>query len=572
MEPYAVVGTLSEQARAALAEHPDRLAQLLHARGLTDADAARAFLNPSYDEHLHDPFLLPDMSVAVKRIIAALEKNERIAIYSDYDCDGIPGGTILHDLFSKLGYEHFENYIPHRHKEGYGLNTDALDALSERGAQLVITVDCGIADNEQVAHATALGMDVIVTDHHEPQEELPPAYAVINPKRADSGYPFDGLCGSGVAYKLAQAVLHELPTSDFNPPTDIKAGWEKWWLDMVGLATIADMVPLVGENRVLAHYGLQVLRKSPRPGLSHLCRKMRVTKRFITEDDVGFMIAPRINAASRMDKPEAAFQLLTEQDEEKAGALAGHLDKINNERKGMVAAMVRDLKKRMHEREELKSVIVLGNPDWRPALLGLAANSLVEQYARPVFLWGREGGAVIKGSCRSDGSVDLVELMAAKADLFLEYGGHKFSGGFSLAQDNIYYLEDALNEAYAEVFTEMEAGPKHTVDAELELDEVSWELYDQIKKLAPFGLGNPKPLFAFPRVQVAQKKYFGKEKNHVELGFKKQNGTLVPAIQFFAPDRFADINEGDTVTLIANIERGQFSAQPHLRLRIVDVV
>ena len=295
--------------------------QLLFTRGIHDAESARAFTEPNYDTDLHSPFLLTDMAKAVERILRAMREGEHIVIYTDYDCDGIPGGVLLHDFFTAIGYTNFENYIPHRHEEGYGFNADSVPYFKERNAKLIITVDCGITDHPAVEKANELGIEVIVTDHHEPSETLPPAYAVINPKR-DDAYPFKGICGTAVAYKLVQAILEEGKKSG---QITLKDGMEKWWLDLVGLATIADMVPLTGENRVFARYGLQVLRKSQRPGLQHLLRKAGGSQRYLTEDDIGFTIAPRINASSRMDTPEDAFHMLRTRDEGEAGAHVLHL-------------------------------------------------------------------------------------------------------------------------------------------------------------------------------------------------------------------------------------------------------
>ncbi|MCA9358531.1 DHH family phosphoesterase, partial [Candidatus Kaiserbacteria bacterium] len=365
------------------------LNRLLRERGIDTPEAATIFLNPDYNTQLHNPFLLHDIDKAVERILRAMTDGERIGIFSDYDCDGIPGAVVLHDLFKALKYDNFQNYIPHRHYEGFGLSTTAIDTLKKDGVTLVITIDCGTSNVEEVAHGNEVGVDIIITDHHEPEAELPAAVAVVNPKLGD--YPFDGLCGAAVAYKLAQAVLEEAEH-------ELTPGWEKWWLDMVGVATIADMVPLVDENRVLAHYGLQVLRKSRRPGLQQLLKKARIDQRFLTEEDIGFTIGPRVNAASRMDTPEDAFQLLSETDVVKAGERVAHLEKLNTERKSQVALMTKDLHKRLKDVEEIPPVIVMGHTDWRPSLVGLAANKLAEEHGRPVFLWGIDGNGVYKGS------------------------------------------------------------------------------------------------------------------------------------------------------------------------------
>ncbi|HEC33055.1 MAG TPA: single-stranded-DNA-specific exonuclease RecJ, partial [Candidatus Kaiserbacteria bacterium] len=286
MNPYILRETYKDEDKKELEEYPELLQELLINKGITARKDADIFLNPNYDEHLHDPFLMKDMDKVVDRILGAISSNEKIIIYSDYDCDGIPGGVLLHDFFKKIGYKNFENYIPHRHEEGYGLNISAIEKFGDDKVDVLISVDCGITDVVPVEKANELNIDVIITDHHLQNGVLPKAYAILNPKQKGDSYPYDMLCGTGVVFKLVQGLIKK---GDFN----LKKGWEKWWLDMVGLATIADMVPLTGENRVLAYYGLQVLRKSRRPGLMQLCRKIYLKQMYITEDDIGFMIAPR---------------------------------------------------------------------------------------------------------------------------------------------------------------------------------------------------------------------------------------------------------------------------------------
>lgn len=582
MPKYKLREAPPADALAELASYPSLLAGLLAARGITTKEAAENFLNPSYDAHIHDPFLMPDMAKAVERILSVMEKGERIVIWSDYDCDGIPGGALFHDFFKKIEYPNFGNYIPHRHEEGYGLNIAGLEKLASEETRLVITVDCGITDIGPVARANELGIDVIITDHHLPGEKLPDAFAVINVKRADSAYPFDGLCGAATAWKLVQALIMR---GKERMKWDLPLGWEKWLLDLAGLATIADMMPLVGENRALAHFGLKVMRKGRRAGLRELCGAMRTDIRNLTEDDIGFMVAPRINAASRMDKPEDAFELLTTPDSARAKDLATHLNKMNDQRKGVVAATVKEIKHRVREREE-KNIIVMGDPLWRPGLLGLAANSVVEEFNRPVFLWGREGlpaqagGDTIKGSCRSDGSVNVVELMSVARDVFIDFGGHRFSGGFSVTHEKVHLLEERLMLAYTEVKTRLPAQAGEpveesvTLDGTLALDDVSDATYRLIEQLAPFGEGNPKPLFLFERVPVASVRQFGKENQHLELTLTREGKAPVKAIAFFTgTDAYGiPLEAGKTIDLVAHLERSYFLNRPALRLRIVGIM
>src|SRR3989338_6980163 len=541
---------------------------LLEKRGITDLSAQEHFLYPDFGRDTYDPFLILNMEKAVERILSAMQGGERIVVYGDYDCDGIPGSVILHDLFTKLGYKNFFNYIPHRHLEGYGLNNEAVAQLRREGITLMITVDCGITDVLEVTLAQELGMDVIVTDHHLPQAVLPHAYAVINSKQKGDTYPDPMLCGAGVAWKLAQAIL-----SRGNFP-DVAVGWEKWLLDMAGLSTIADMVPLKNENRVLAYYGLKVLRRSPRPGLQALLREAGVDQRYLSEEDVGFTIGPRINAASRMDVPLRAFELLSTEDPFIGGEREKHLAGLNGERKLTVARMMKEAKKVLRERT-IREVIVVGSPSWRVGVVGIVANQLAEEYDRRVFVWGREGTREIKGSCRSDGRVNLVELMVAVRDgIFIDRGGHEFSGGFSVSHEHIHLLEDALVEAHGclpkkEVKTE-----KIASDAELMLDEVNEETFHAIDLLAPFGEGNPKPHFLFRGVRIEFVAPFGKEKNHLKLIFKNSGGSRIEAIGFFlAPSDFpgADVRNGGTIDLVATFEKSYFRGRPELRLRIIDI-
>ncbi len=544
---------------------PDTLLNdLLSLREVTDETARASFLNPDY-QTLHDPMLLAGMDQACERIKVAIEGGQHIAIFSDYDCDGIPGAVVLHDFFTAIGYTNFSNVIPHRHYEGFGLSVESVEKMATAGAALIITIDCGTTDIEAIEEARRRGVDVIVTDHHEPGEVLPEAIAVINPKLGE--YPFPHLCGAGVVFKLVQALLATGAYPQVTP------GQEKWWLDMVGVATIADMVPLVGENRVFAHFGLTVLRKSRRPGLQQLLKKSRLPQQHLTEEDIGFTIGPRINAASRMDAPEHAFFVLSTKDEGLAGAYVDKLEHLNNERKGVVATMTREINHRMNEIETMPPVIVMGNPDWRPSLVGLAANKLAEEHNRPVFLWGRDGNAVIKGSCRSGGAVSVVRLMEQVAHHFVEYGGHHASGGFSVFDEHIFTLPHALSEAYHTLGHEAVVSEEMVVDAELSLDDVYGPVRQVLKSLAPFGIGNPKPLFAFPQVQPRAVESFGKAKEHTKLILPSRYGSIEAIAFFTAPTTFTRVpTTDDYCTLLAHIEESFFMGRRSTRLRIVDIV
>lgn len=531
---------------------PELLEHLLKERGLAPDDLA-----PKY-EKLHDPLLLPDMEKARDRIIRAIKEGERIAIFSDYDADGIPGAVVLSDFFRRIGYGNVVFYIPHRHDEGFGLNIAAIDELKEGGATLLITVDCGTADIAEGAHAKELGLDLIITDHHEPPEELPEAFAIVNPKLKGSAYPFPNLCGSAVAYKLVQAILSK---ESFG----IKAGMEKWSLDMVGIATLSDMVPLTGENRILARFGLDVLRKSRRPGIIALCALLRMEQQHLTEDDVTFMITPRINAASRMGEPEDAFRLLATPDPLEAMRLAEHLEKINQERKGLVGSIVKTAKHELEKRDTIPAVIVIGNPEWRPAILGLVANSLVEEYLRPAFVWGRDGDGVLKGSCRSYNGYDLFALMSACSDSFLQFGGHKGAGGFSLTLEGLTSLEEKLSHALSGLATaEGQEERGHPVT----LYDIGESLWETVSLFAPFGTGNEKPVFTIANAPIKSIRQFGKENNHLEIAL----GNGLKAISFFSsPASYKLEATSSHCTLHAHLEKSYFRNRPEVRLRIVDI-
>lgn len=564
---------LDDAVRAELSAYDDLIAGLLARRGITTRDAAEAFLSPSYEEHIHDPMQLLNMPTAAERIARAINTGERITVWSDYDCDGIPGGVILHDFLKKAG-ANFTNYIPHRHNEGYGVNEAGIEKLAAEGTTLVITVDSGITDCDAVRRANELGMEVIVTDHHLPAAELPNAYAIIDPKQEGETYPFRELCGAALAWKTVCAVL----AHGFNGRDDIPLGWEKWLLDMAGLATIADMVPLTGENRVIASYGLLVMRKTPRLGFQKLCRSARVEQRSITEDDVAFMIAPRVNAASRMGDPRDAFTLFTTSSEVEADQLAKKLESINRSRRAAAGAITKAVHEKLRGRDDTPSVIVLGDPDWRPGLLGLVASGIADEYERPVFLWGREGSAVLKGSCRGGpGNVHVVELMQAATDAFVEFGGHAASGGFSVAAEEVFRLEERLIAALASLPTPDPVDPLSKADAHIHPNEATPTLLSKLERLAPFGMGNAKPTFAFREVVISEVSWFGKAGEHLRIRLKPSLDDFtersVEGIAFYATRELGKVSTelapGKITNILATLERDQFTRGRPVRLRLL---
>jgi single-stranded-DNA-specific exonuclease len=539
-----------------VALHPV-IEEILSKRGLSEQDR-EDFLNPKY-EKLHNPFLMKDMEKAVSRIEKAFKNGETIAVYSDYDADGIPGGVMLRRALEISGAKVFP-YIPDRHMDGFGFHAGAINGLKEKGVGLIITVDCGIANNEGVNAAEDAGIDVIITDHHEANGELPKAFAILNPMQPGCEYPFKGLCGTGVAFKLVQALQQKnvLKLAD---------GQEKWLLDLVAVATVADMVPLTDENRIFAHYGLKVLQKSKRPGVQALLNALRL--RNVTEDDIAFSIAPRINAASRMGEARLAYDLLATEDEKEAIALAKEIEQVNNSRKGVVASIVKEAHSRIADGGLAdKSVLVMGSTHWRPSLLGLVATNLVEKYNVPVFLWGEDGSGEIRGSCRGNGTVSMHDLMQEANGSLLQFGGHREAGGFTVVKEKIHNLSDVLIKAKEKLLggAGKEIGE---ADAVVSIVDINNNFLKSLFSLRPFGLANEKPLFHFPKTWTEESKMFGKTAEHLEIIFS-QGDKRARAIKFFAGDMKKQTDTG-IIDILGNIEEDPFKGRDAWRVRIVGI-
>lgn len=568
--------------------HDELLEILLKNRGIKKEDWEK-FLNPSYEDHLNDPFLLKGMELAVVRFFEAITNNQKIVIYSDYDADGIPAAVILHDFLKKIKYENFSVYIPHRHDEGYGLHADAIEEFIKDRVNLLITLDLGITAKEEVAQAKIGEIDTIIIDHHLPQGILPGAYSIIDPKveldeklnRNQDKIPTNindknssaMLCGAGLAFKFVRALILK-----YGEYWNIENGWEKWLLDMAGVATIADQVPLLEENRIFAYYGLKVLRKTKREGLKELFIKSGVSVSSVTEEDVSFTLAPRINVASRMANPMLAFDLLSTKESPKAKTLAGLLDKINTDRKYAVAQIMKEVKSVLNKRLENEDFvkqpfIVIGNPKWHVGVLGLIASKITEEYKKTVFVWGGEEG-VIRGSCRSCGEVNLVEIMSRLPEGSLtEFGGHKGAGGFSAIREEIVLLEEKLKMVFEEV-KDTVGQEDLIIDAKISIDDVNEDNYKVIEKMSPFGMGNPKPVFMLENIEIFEVKEFGKEKNHLELSFKNTKGKIFKAISFFKTrNDFGEtgLSVGKKICLTASLEKNNFAGREELRMRIVNI-
>lgn len=490
------------------------------------------FLTPNWDRDLLDFKNIKDIDKSVKRIKKAIDKNEKIVIYADYDSDGIPGAVILHDLFEKINYQNFSVYIPHRHNEGYGLNKNAIQKFIDEKVSLLITIDLGITNLEEIKFAEENDMNVIVTDHHLPildedgKQILPKAFAIVNTKQEKDKYKEKFLTGAATVWKLVNAFLNKY-RKDFN----IGEGWEKWLLDMVGLATIADLVPLKNENRLLAKYGLEVLRKSKRPGLQKILSNAKVNQRKISEDDIAFAIAPRLNAASRMAEPIHAFYALLQNDE--AINYASELENYNNARKQETkdAETIIDYEKFSEEK-----IILIGDKKWTPGIIGLVASRVCETVKKTTFVWGvGEDENILKGSVRAgDDGYNVVEIMTECNFLFENFGGHEMAGGFAIHKNNLAKFQKFLSEYKTEPKREgLEENKKNLSFIEAEIREINKNIWDEIKVFAPFGIGNEKINFKIKLKEddFVQSKRFGKNLEHLEISINRIRG-----IEFFVSE------------------------------------
>lgn len=476
-----------------------------------------AFLNPSYEITSHNPFLLPDMQKAVKRIVDAYNNKESIVIYGDYDVDGMTATAILYDALQKFGLK-VETYTPNRFSEGYGLNMNAMRSLARTDASLVITVDCGSLSHEEIDIAGKLGLDVIVTDHHAVSETMPKAVATINPHRKDSKYPFEDLAGCGVAFKLVQALQTKLK--------GIEEGHEKWFLDLVALGTICDIVPLLDENRMMVFWGLEVLKKTKRSGLKALMAVAGIMPSQVNAQKVGFVIGPRLNAAGRIATAKSALELLTTNDNKRALELAQQLDGLNSARRLEQDKIFKSARSKLGSNPK-DSVIIVANNDWNEGVIGIVASKLMEQYKKPTFVLSVNEDKV-KGSGRSFGDFDLAKAISETSNYLEKGGGHSAAGGITLLQDNIKTWQQALNQYYKSL--KLKNQEKYLL-AEEDITESSFNKLDinlvkEISKLEPFGMGNLQPVFRLTEMSVIYVDRIGREKNHLKMTLSDGNNKL----------------------------------------------
>lgn len=499
---------------------------ILEKRGITPAERA-LFLSPDY-ERRHDPFLLPDMEAAVNRLEQARKNQDRVTIYGDYDIDGLTATTVLLDAFKSFGFEEVKAFIPNRFVEGYGLTVDAIERIAADGAQLIVTVDCGSLSHKEIARANELGVDVIVTDHHNVADTPPPAIATINPKRKDHDYPFIDLAGVGVAFKLVQALQTRLD--------GLPKGQEKWLLDLVALGTVCDVVTLVDENRTNVFWGLKVLAQTRRPGLKALMAVAGVRPETVNARSLGFALGPRMNAAGRLETAQYALDMLTATDGMEALKYARQLDELNKARR---AEQDEILKAAIIQAEERKDdpVLVVSAPGWNHGIVGIVAAKLLERYKKPTYVL-EEMGEEAKGSARSYGDFSAADAIRASDDLIIKGGGHKLAAGVTLKTENISAFRQRVNEFYKQQKLKDQAKLLLPVeDVVAGLAELSEALVDEIGLLEPFGNGNPQPILKTDSVTVTQVRRMGNDGQHVKLSVELE-GRIVDMLAFNAPQHF----------------------------------
>lgn len=532
---------------------------ILVKRGYETPEAVENFLNPNYDEQLHDPYLMKDMRAAAERIIDAVEKKQSIVIYGDYDIDGITASTVMVETIKNLGHE-ARSYIPDRFEEGYGINLEALQKLKAEGVDLVITVDCGITSVKEVAWAMENGLDIIVTDHHSVPATIPKAIAVINPKQADCGYPYKDLAGVGVAFKLAQAL--QIKTG--KPAT----GHEKWLLDVVALGTVCDVVTLVGENRVLASFGLKVMNKTRRVGLRALAEVSGVEMGKITSYTLGFMFGPRMNAAGRLEHAARSLELMLTDNPVRAREIASELDKLNKQRQADQAKIVQEAKAMAAEYAD-DPILVLASSDWSHGIVGIAASKVAESVGKPTLIM-QVMDSKAKGSARSYGGFNLIDALRTADDLFIKYGGHAFAAGYTIPVDKLDELRSRLNEHYLEVADTL-SGQSNDHDAELEnFTSLDWDLHTGFTLLEPFGNGNRQPSLMVSGVEITDMRWVGSDKRHAKLTLSDGSRRL-SGIGFGLADKYPNLEAGQQVSIVAHIDKNDFNGNSTLQLVVRDV-
>ena len=570
-------------------EHPEvppSIAHLLYHRNIRTQRQIDEFLNPDYSVDVHDPFLFRDMEKAVERLFRAIENKEKIVIHGDYDADGVSASTILMTTLKNLGATEIDVFLPHRELDGYGINIRTVELLHKENAKVIITCDCGISNTEEITRAEELGMNVIVTDHHTIPEVLPPAYAIIHPKIEGETYPDKGLSGGGVAFKLAQGLLmtHKR-THQTLANGDKHEAAEKWLLDMVAISTVADMVPLLGESRTLTKYGLIVLNKTRRVGLEKLLLEARLMendgtmRHEITADTIGFQIAPRINAAGRLDHANVAFGLLNTDSPTEAVDLAYQLDQNNKERQKRTEQYVKEACAQIENGGQKNNpILFVIDKDWSTGIVGLIASRIKDKYSKPTIAMGYNDGNIV-GSGRSVTGFNMIASMQEAPELFLKFGGHPMACGFTLKSlETLEIFKKTLIEKYNSNTVEFDMTPILAIDTEIKLLDVNWELFDLLEKFKPFGMHNDRPKYLAKNLSVIKVEALGADGKHLKLMVKETGGPGRKVVGWRLcgenngnPNWCKLLRAGDTIDMVFEIDVNEWNGNRELQLTIVDL-
>lgn len=540
----------------------DSLANLMVQRNITTAAEAKAFFVPSLD-YLHDPFLMKDMNIAVDRITTAIKKNEKILVYGDYDVDGTTAVALMYS-FLKDQYSNVEYYIPNRYKEGYGVSFEGLDFACQRNCKVVITLDCGIKAVEKVKYARSKGLDVIICDHHYPGDEIPRAIAVLDPKQPGCNYPYKELSGCGVGFKLIQAFsrVHGIPFEKISP-----------FLDLVAVSIASDIVPITGENRVLAYFGLKKLNDSPRTGLKELIREAEVTKS-LTIEDVVFKIGPRINAAGRMETGSKAVDLLVSSDTFLATGISKEINNFNIERRSVDRIITTEAMRMISEDQRTVNsrTTVLYNPTWKKGVIGIVASRLIETYYRPTIILTESNGFAT-GSARSVQGYDLYQAIEACSDLLESFGGHMFAAGLTLKKENIEPFMDKFEKYVYSTITEEQLVPRLFIDTELSFSEINEGFFKIMSQFQPFGPDNMSPVFISRNVfDTGTGRMVGSSGEHLKLNLCQESSQKsLSAIAFCQANHFEYIRGGNPFDICYSIEMNEFRGTRNLQLNIRDI-
>lgn len=541
----------------------DSLAGLMIQRNITTVEEANAFFSPSLDQ-LHDPFMMKDMNIAVDKISTAVKKNEKILVYGDYDVDGTTAVALVYS-FLKTQYSNVIYYIPDRYKEGYGVSLLGLDFAYENNCKVVITLDCGIKAVEKVGYASSKGLDVIICDHHYPGDEIPKALAVLDPKQPSCSYPYKELSGCGVGFKLIHA---------YSKIQGIPFGEIFHYLDLVAVSIASDIVPITGENRVLAYFGLKQLNEEPRTGLKEIIRESEIY-RALTIEDVVFKIGPRINAAGRMETGSKAVELLVSEDSRLATGISKEINNFNIERRNVDRVITTEAMRMISDdsRSLNSKTTVLYNPSWKKGVIGIVASRLIETYYRPTIILTESNGFAT-GSARSVQGYDLYQAIEACSDLLESFGGHMFAAGLTLKKENIIPFMERFEQYVNSTITEEQLVPRIFVDTELPFSEINEEFFWMLNRFQPFGPENMPPVFISRNVfDAGTGRMVGSSGEHLKLDLYQESTGLktFSAIAFSQANHFEYIHGGNPFDICYSIEMNEFRGNKNLQLNIRDI-